>query len=337
MRSGKGPGRLLLVLELAVLAVVLVFTIVKKVNPKKEEEWVSPRHQDIAWSEPEEAEESEPEAEPEIEEAVFSPEISERLAAMTLEEKTAQMFLTTPESLTGTDGVTIAGEGTRNALNQYPVGGLLYAQHHFRGRTQANLLFYKAQTYSKERLDTWLFLAARDENDTESVKLLISDRFDAAPMTDLLASGNIQQGSEEIQAALMLSDELDNLLPETAWVMAEEFTDETKAALRQLGYKGLVVSEPDMAADAVPGEAAIRAIQSGVDMVCQLENFPESYQAVLDAAERGEISVEQIDRAVGRILEKKLQIPDPEVVEEPTPQPVQSPEQPPVQEATPQV
>ena len=335
MRSGRGPGRLLLVLELAVLAVVLVFGIMKKVSPKKEEEWVSPRPQTASQAEPEEEEEQE--AVPEEEVLTFSPEVTERLASMTLEEKTAQMFFTTPESLTGTDGVTIAGEGTRNAINQYPIGGLIYGEHHFRGRTQANLLFYKAQTYSKERLDTWLFLAAWDENHTESMHLAVAEQFDAEPMTELLASGDVKQGTETVMAVPLFPKEQESILPDTPWVMVEAVSDEMKTALRELEYQGLIISVPDMASDAVPGEAAVRAIQSGVDMICQLEDFPESYQAVLDAVENGEISVEQIDRAVGRILEKKLQIPDPAVVEEPVPQPVQQPEQTPVPEPAPQV
>ena len=48
------------------------------------------------------------------------------LDAMTLEQKAAQLFIVTPEQLTGAAQATIAGPMTRDALAQIPVGGLCY-------------------------------------------------------------------------------------------------------------------------------------------------------------------------------------------------------------------
>ena len=50
------------------------------------------------------------------------------LENMSLEEKAAQMFVITPEALTGMGVVTQAGETTRKALEKYPVGGLIYME-----------------------------------------------------------------------------------------------------------------------------------------------------------------------------------------------------------------
>lgn len=47
-------------------------------------------------------------------------------AGMTLEQKVAQMFMITPDALTGVDGATMAGDSTKAAYTQYPVGGLIY-------------------------------------------------------------------------------------------------------------------------------------------------------------------------------------------------------------------
>ena len=61
-----------------------------------------------------------PEKEPE-------PTPAERaLASMTREEKVAQLFMVTPEQLTGASVATIAGAMTEEALGRYPVGGLIY-------------------------------------------------------------------------------------------------------------------------------------------------------------------------------------------------------------------
>ena len=50
--------------------------------------------------------------------------VEELLGTLTLEEKIAQMFVITPEALTGIGQVTAAGETTASMLRQYPVGGL---------------------------------------------------------------------------------------------------------------------------------------------------------------------------------------------------------------------
>ena len=47
------------------------------------------------------------------------------LQDMTLEEKVAGMFMVTPESITSVGKAVQAGEGTRTALAENPVGGLI--------------------------------------------------------------------------------------------------------------------------------------------------------------------------------------------------------------------
>ena len=48
------------------------------------------------------------------------------ISEMTLEEKVAGLFIVTPESITGVNTAVQAGEGTKSALEKYPVGGLIY-------------------------------------------------------------------------------------------------------------------------------------------------------------------------------------------------------------------
>ena len=48
------------------------------------------------------------------------------IAAMTLEDKVAGLFMVTPEALTGVKTVVQAGDGTKKALEEYPVGGFIY-------------------------------------------------------------------------------------------------------------------------------------------------------------------------------------------------------------------
>ena len=46
---------------------------------------------------------------------------------MPLEDKVAGLFITTPESITGVSAAVQAGDGTKDALSKYPVGGIVYA------------------------------------------------------------------------------------------------------------------------------------------------------------------------------------------------------------------
>lgn len=88
------------------------------------------------------------------------------LSAMTLEEKIAQMFFITPEALTGTDSVTAAGEVTRNSVNQYPVGGIVYFQNNIVSEEQFSTMVHNIQSYSMERSGVPLFIGVDEEGGT---------------------------------------------------------------------------------------------------------------------------------------------------------------------------
>ena len=59
------------------------------------------------------------------------------LASMTEDEKLWQLFFVTPEAITNVNTATVAGEATKNALAQYPVGGIVYFAKNLEDRAQA--------------------------------------------------------------------------------------------------------------------------------------------------------------------------------------------------------
>ena len=79
----------------------------------------------------------------------------------------------------------------------------------------------------------------------------------------------------------------------------------------EMGYDGIIVTDAmNMAAVTnyySSAEAAVKAIQAGVDMILAPADFYSSYQGVLDAVRNGEISEKRIDRSVMRIIELKTQ------------------------------
>lgn len=85
--------------------------------------------------------------------------VDETLAGMTLHEKVCQMMFVTPEELTGEDGVTVAGDATRQALENYPVGGIVYFAKNLESQDQVKEMIANSQKYSS----IGLFVATDEE------------------------------------------------------------------------------------------------------------------------------------------------------------------------------
>jgi beta-N-acetylhexosaminidase len=83
---------------------------------------------------------------------------------------------------------------------------------------------------------------------------------------------------------------------------------------QQLGFKGIVVTDAlDMAALTHLfanniGRAAVEAFKAGNDLLLIPADFPASYNAMVQAAQSGEISRERLDRSVLKILKAKASL-----------------------------
>lgn len=71
------------------------------------------------------------------------------LDSMTLEEKIYQLFIVTPEQITGVGTVIRSGETTRKAIETYPVGGIVYFAANLIDREQTITMISNIQSYSK--------------------------------------------------------------------------------------------------------------------------------------------------------------------------------------------
>ena len=91
----------------------------------------------------------EPEPEPEPAPAPEPEPAEELLAGMTLREKICQMFVVYPSDITGVSKVTSAGDATRQALEDWPVGGLLYNRSNMVSQEQVRAMLADTQSYSK--------------------------------------------------------------------------------------------------------------------------------------------------------------------------------------------
>ncbi len=78
---------------------------------------------------------------------------------MTDRDKLCQLFIVSPESITGVSEVTEAGEMTKEALEKFPAGGVVYFSQNLIDKDQAAAMISNTQSYSK----TPLFIAVDEE------------------------------------------------------------------------------------------------------------------------------------------------------------------------------
>lgn len=95
--------------------------------------------------------------------------IKDIIDKMTLEQKVAQLFVVSPETLTGVDSVQYAGDMTYQALQDYPVGGIVFAKDNIDSSSQFGTMTDNLQSYSEDISGLPLFLAAAEEGGSASV------------------------------------------------------------------------------------------------------------------------------------------------------------------------
>lgn len=351
------------------------------------------------------------------EEAWQETRIQRVLESMTLEEKVNQLFMITPEALTGVGTVIQAGDGTREALEEHPVGGLIYFAQNLKDPDQTRTMLENTQEYASARSGFPIFLSVDEEGgqvarvgsnpafgvpeignmsevgaggDTQeayetgsTIGAYLKDlgfNMDAAPDADVLTNpanevvkyrsfgsdpelvsrmaaaelkglndqgiigmykhfpGHggttadshegyvyVEENLEELKSGALVpfQDGADNGLRVimVSHIACPEVTgDNTPATLsRQLvtdllredmGFDGLVITDAlNMGAiteQYSSGEAAVAALNAGVDMLLMPADFQAAYDGVMAALENGELTEERIDESVRRILEIKL-------------------------------
>lgn len=144
-----------IVIAVVVGGIVTVKHFAKKSADKKQKEELAKQLEELEESE-------EPVTISEPEQAEVNPldaKIDACIAEMPLEDKVAGLFMITPEALTGVDTAVKAGDGTKEALNQYAVGGLVYFAKNIQTQEQLIEMLSNTKMYSKYPI----FLAVDEE------------------------------------------------------------------------------------------------------------------------------------------------------------------------------
>ena len=82
---------------------------------------------------------------------------------MSLHDKICQMFIVTPEGLTGVSTATVAGNTTKASIEKNPVGGLVYFQKNINDRDQIKDMIAGTQKFAKDYNNIPLFAGVDEE------------------------------------------------------------------------------------------------------------------------------------------------------------------------------
>lgn len=187
--------------------------------------------------------EEEPEPEPDRVGELVRSHISE----MPLEDKVAGLFIVTPEAVTGVRTVTQAGEGTKDALNEYAVGGLIYFGHNIVDEEQLTQML--SGTVSMSRYP--IFLAVDEEGG--SVSRVAQSGIDVIQVGDMASIGESGDTAQAYEAGLNIGEYLKELGFNLDFAPVADVSGSGNSALgdRVFGSDANLVS--DMVANVVEG------------------------------------------------------------------------------------
>ncbi len=314
----------LVMLEITALIVIVVLGIMKMLKPDKGARTVHTTEatseeviQEATPAEAEAATEADTEAvtEAEVTEPELAADIQKKLADMTLEEKVSLMFVVSPEKLTGEDKVTIAGNVTRNYLEQYHVGGLCYSHTNYVDETQIKDLLTNTQTMATDVMGYTPILFARDNR---SKDMIYATRTNVGGLCSALATENGVKTTESGTLVTKLFCYPSEDAAETADIVMLDASlgednaltcmsaDAVKNYRSENNYTGILMTgrldDTVVTSQYTSAEAVVAAVQAGVDMVYEPENFEEAYNALVKAVNDDAVDEADIDKAAGRIL-----------------------------------
>ena len=187
--------------------------------------------------------------------------VEESVAGMTLEQKVAGLFFVTPEQLTGVGQAVQAGEGTREALATWPVGGLVYFKQNIQSEEQLREMLANTASYSTFPI----FLGVDEEGGRVARVADALGLENVGPMADIGSTG-------DVQAAYTANQTIGTYLASYGFnvdfaPVADVLTNEDNAVIGDRAFSG----DPQTVADMVAG--AVEGLQSAGVSAC-LKHFP---------------------------------------------------------------
>lgn len=200
----------------------------------------------------------EPEPEPTWEEKLDE-YVDARIMEMPLEDKVAGLFVVTPEAITGVGTAVQAGDGTRQALETNPVGGLIYFRKNIQSEEQLKEMLANTAQYAKYPL----FLAVDEEGGSVSrIGATIGPKMDSAG--DIGATGDPENA---YQAGVTIGTSLSGLGLNVDFAPVADLAN----------VEGSIMSGRAYAADAATASGFVNSMVRGLEeqnVTACLKHFP---------------------------------------------------------------
>lgn len=156
--AGKKRTRLIIITIIELIALLICVGILLASKSKKDRDSMEfadnkTESEQSTNAEPTTTEATTEEPTTEDPQVVYERAVDERaeeiLNSMSMEEKLYQLFIVTPEQLTGAPIVTQAGDATKSALETQPVGGIIYFAQNIVSRDQCVEMIENTKSYAK--------------------------------------------------------------------------------------------------------------------------------------------------------------------------------------------
>lgn len=297
-KKRKNPYRLLIAIctiffaaALICIAILLKGASLKKAELSKNQTDQTQDHvQDAAQDQLSEEQLPKEEEEPELTEAQkLELEIDTLLAEMPLEDKVSQLFFITPEALTGVEVAIQAGEATKNALSEYPVGGIILFSQNIQGEEQVKTMLSNMHTYSRYPL----FTGVDEEGGTLVARIANSGVISVPTFPDMQEIGNTGDPQQAYEVGSTIGGYLKNLGFNLDFAPVADVAtnpDNPIIGVRSFGSDAALVSQ--MVAKEVEGMQS-----QGVSAV--IKHFPGHGDTAEDSHAEAAVSYKTIDELRG--------------------------------------
>lgn len=173
-----------------------------------------------------------------------------------------------------------AGNLVDAAVRGFHEGGVCTTLKHFPGH---------GDTYEDTHTSTAYVSKSRDQLENEELQVFRK---------------GIEAGTDLIMISHVIIEDIDNTAPAS---LSEKVV--TELLRNEMNFTGLIITD-SLEMNAVSehytgGEAAVRAIKAGNDLLLEPKDLNEAVMAVMNAVSQGEITEQQINEHVLRILEVK--------------------------------
>ncbi len=221
--------------------------------------------------------------------------VDERIGAMTLEQKVAQLFIVTPEALVeGVSQVTQAGDMTREGVTAHPVGGIVYFAQNLLDPEQTTTMLANVKQFYADAGNVAPFIAVDEEGGTV-VRVADNEAFGAQDVGDASALGSAGDTEAAKRAAEQIADYLMPLGFNLDFAPVADVVDPLRSDT--MGLRSFS-SDAAVAADMVRAE-----VEGFRDkkMLCCAKHFPGIGAAAGDSHE-GAITIEATNEELETVV-----------------------------------